>query len=67
MHRHIQNYKAAQERTFMMKNPVSWLFVDAFHGFFTVAAQAQTKDVEKHSCQQLTVLTVQWKYNRLGN
>lgn len=48
--------------------PVSRLFVDGFfYAFFTVAAQPQTKDVEKHSCQQLTVLTVQRKYNRVGN
>lgn len=50
--------KAAQERTFIMKNPVSRLCVDVLYAFFTVAAQPQTKDVEKHSCQQLTVLTV---------
>lgn len=58
MHRNIQYYRAARERTFIMKNPVSGLFVDVFYAFFTVAAWPQTKDVEKHSCQQSTVLTV---------
>lgn len=68
MQRNIQYYKAAQVRTFIMKNPVFQGYLLMFsYAFFTVAAQPQTKDVEKHSCQRLTVLTVQRKYNRVRN